>query len=201
MRRTVSRNCLFLAIVVSGCGGKAPKGVATGPVIPEAVSTNTEYVVANDPKVPEEERQKALEFFNNISGVLSIEVSAPLEDITPKLMNRKAVPSTRILSVTMESYLWEQKVERELLKTEFDRIVFHDPVIHLRGLGKVVTHKAPNGKNFTVRALLAAVVETERQTRGQSDWFDGVDVHHIFFQGIFQEKYQGALVWATSWGS
>ena len=32
----------------------------------------------------------------------------------------------------------------------------------------------------------------------QSEWFDGVDVHHVFFEGIHQDS-DG--VWEIYWGS
>jgi hypothetical protein len=46
--------------------------------------------------------------------------------------------------------------------------------------------------------MLNAVAETERQTRDKSEWFDGVDVHHIYFEGIHQGS-DG--VWEIYWGS
>jgi len=60
----------------------------------------------------------------------------------------------------------------------------------------VVVHRAPSAGAFTVRDLLAAVEETERRTRAQSEWFGGVDIHHCFFQGIEVDD-QG--VWRISW--
>ena len=46
--------------------------------------------------------------------------------------------------------------------------------------------------------LLRAIEETERQTRGQSKWFDGVDVHHCFFEGI---ALADDGTWSIHWGS
>ncbi len=43
-------------------------------------------------------------------------------------------------------------------------------------------------EHFTVRELLQAVEDTERQTRGKSDWFDGVDIHHVYFEGLHEEE-------------
>ncbi len=42
---------------------------------------------------------------------------------------------------------------------------------------------APEGVFSPVQEVLDAILECEKQTRGASDWFEGVDVHHIFFEG------------------
>jgi hypothetical protein len=40
--------------------------------------------------------------------------------------------------------------------------------------------------------------KTERQTRADSDWLDGVDVHHVYFEGL-----SGGTggIWEINWGS
>lgn len=52
--------------------------------------------------------------------------------------------------------------------------------------------------HFTVRELVHAVEKTELETRGSSEWLGGIDVHHIFFEGISAEA-DGT--WALCWGS
>ncbi len=49
-----------------------------------------------------------------------------------------------------------------------------------------------------MRDLCAAVEETARRSRGSTEWFGGVDVHHGFFEGIHLGE-DG--VWAIRWGS
>lgn len=39
---------------------------------------------------------------------------------------------------------------------------------------------------------------TGYRTRGESEWFGGADVHHVFFEGI---RPEGEDVWRIGWGS
>jgi hypothetical protein len=55
--------------------------------------------------------------------------------------------------------------------------------------GHEATHEASNGKWLTVMEFLDAVGKHETATRGSSDWFGGVDTHHVCFEGV-----QGLLV-------
>ena len=140
-----------------------------------------------------------LEFFNALSAILRIELSEPTEAISPALENQKATPSARIVSLSLDPsvFLRETSEFRPLTEDELDRVVFEASEIVMAGLGKAVEHQAPDGRRFTVRDLLAAVEETERQTRADSDWFEGIGVHHVFFEGIWWSD--GA--WVIHWGS
>jgi hypothetical protein len=60
-----------------------------------------------------------------------------------------------------------------------------------------VTEHVADGGAFTVRDLAGAIATTERASRGSSEWFGGIDVHHVFFEGI--EDDDGA--WRICWGS
>lgn len=140
-------------------------------------------------------------FFNELSGVLRIELSEPTERVVESLENRKATPSAVIVSLRLEATVFENDDFRALTAGELERVVLVQSEVVLRSLrsdGRAIRHSAPNGVHFTVRDLLGAVEETERQTRGDSDWFEGVDVHHVFFEGITLEK-DG--VWHIHWGS
>ena len=141
------------------------------------------------------------DFLNALSGTLRIELSEPPQAISPNLVNQKASPEAQIESVTLEPsvYLREQREFRELTDEELARPALRAARIRLRGEGGgIVEHEAPDGEQFTVADLIAAVEETERQTRGDSEWFDGVDVHHVFFEGLHQEDDD---LWRIDWGS
>jgi hypothetical protein len=62
----------------------------------------------------------------------------------------------------------------------------------------VADHASPDGMAFTIRELASAVEETERRARGSTAWFGGVDVHHVFFEGIHLDD---AGTWNIRWGS
>jgi hypothetical protein len=139
-----------------------------------------------------------LAFFNELSGTLRIQLSEPTERVVEELENQKATPSAVIVSLHLDATIHENDDFRELTDEELERVALAQTEVALGSHGRAIRHAAPNGVHFTVRELLAAVEETERQTRGASDWFDGVDVHHVFFEGI-QLGDDG--VWAIRWGS
>ena len=141
-----------------------------------------------------------LEFFNSLSGKLEIELTVPPEKIG-NLDNLRAPPEAKIKSLKLTAELFNRETEtaRQLTPDELKSVAFRASQIKLRGeSGDAVTHPAPNGKFFTVQDLLNAVAETERQSRDQSEWFDGVDVHHVYFEGIHPGD-DG--VWEIYWGS
>ncbi|WP_458691247.1 hypothetical protein [Nocardia tengchongensis] len=140
----------------------------------------------------------SLEFFNGLSGTLSIELSEPTEDIAANLSNQRAKSTAEIKELSFTPEVFQDDSFRDLTAEEFERVVLESAVLNLQGEGEPVAHRAPNGKWFTVRDLVAAVAETERRTRAQSQWFGGIDVHHVFFEGIDQDE-DGT--WRILWGS
>ena len=62
----------------------------------------------------------------------------------------------------------------------------------------VVEHSAPNGNSFTIQDMIIAIEVTERKSRGSSEWLGGIDVHHIYFEGIHQNENGD---WEIPWGS
>lgn len=130
-------------------------------------------------------RMTKIEFFDNVSGRLEIHEDSDGEFSDCELRANAIDTKTKNF--------------RRLTAAELDSVVFRGKQIRLRGMaGKVVSHDAPNGEFFTVRDMLHAVEETERRTRGQSDWFGEVDFIHIFFEGI---RLADDGVWDITWGS
>lgn len=142
-----------------------------------------------------------LKFFNSLSGKLEIQLDAPAKPIG-KLQNLQAAPEARVirLSLQAEVFVPETKEFRPLTSAELNGVAFRGGSIRLRGEGahETVLHTAANGSYFTVAELLRAVEETERQSRAQAEWFGGVDVHHVFFEGIEPGEDN---VWEICWGS
>jgi len=146
--------------------------------------------------------EEALSFFNSLSGRLNVRLSEPTVRIAEGLENQAAPPSARIeaVSLSMQVFMREAEVKfRDLTEEEWNRVVLRAPAIRLGGSDeRVIEHQAPDQRAFTVRDLAAAVAETERQTRGGSNWFGGVDVHHVYFEGLSLDQ-DG--VWWIRWGS
>lgn len=141
-----------------------------------------------------------LAFFNALSGRLRIELSEAPVPITPSLSNERAPQNARIESLRLDTYLIEDDDSRALTAEELHSIALDAPEVRLSGSrgDEITSHAAPDGIAFRVRDLLAAVEAHERQTRGASKWFDGVDVHHVFFEGLHLQE-DGS--WQVSWGS
>jgi hypothetical protein len=140
-----------------------------------------------------------MELFEGLGGRLRIELTESTERIAPNLLNEKAAPGAQIKSLRLESYVFEDNDLRPLTEEEYERVALREPEFQLRGeAGELVTHHAPNGEFFTVRDVLRAVEETERKTRATSEWFGGVDVHHVYFEGVHR---QDDGTWLIHWGS
>jgi hypothetical protein len=153
-----------------------------------------------DESVTGDSSQSDLEFFNSLSGKLEIELTEPAEPVA-NLLNLAAKPEAEIVDVCLRTEIFEEKKQdfRDLTEAELSLVIFPEPRIRLRGeSGDVVEHEAPNGKNFTVKEMLAAIEETERRTRGNSEWLGGIDVHHCYFEGIYQNENG---IWEIYWGS
>ena len=144
--------------------------------------------------------QSNFEFFNSLSGKLEIELTDPAESYR-NMANLAAKPGARIVEVKFHPEVFEEDKEnfRNLTEEELRLEIFRGPNIRLRGeSGDVVEHKALNRKSFTVKEMITAIEETERRTRGNSKWLGGIDIHHCYFEGIYQNKNGD---WEISWGS
>jgi hypothetical protein len=137
---------------------------------------------------------------DDVSGRLEIELSLPTERLCETLSNQKALPDAQLISVALEAYTFRDGERCALSDAELDEVALVEKVVRLRSRTSAAISRfdAPNGVHFTVRDLLSCVEETERQARPSSVWFDGIDVHHVFFEGLGLEE-DG--VWRIDWGS
>jgi hypothetical protein len=145
--------------------------------------------------------QDALAFFNRLSGRLAIELTEPAARAAPHMLNLQAAPTARVQSVRFKVTRYDGDDFHDLTEAELSRVVLRAPSVSMcsgEAESVNVEHAAPSGGAFTVRDLIACVEETERQGRDQSVWLGGVDVHHVYFEGITLET---SGVWWISWGS
>ena len=141
-----------------------------------------------------------LEFFNSISAELELELTIPPEPIA-NLMNLVASPEARLKDLRLVPTLFNEETNefRPLTAEELQSTAFEGPEITLLGESQIpITHRAPDGTRFTVQELLQAITETERQTREQTEWFGGIDVQHVHFEGL---EEQPDSQWLICWGS
>jgi len=134
-----------------------------------------------------------------VIGKLDIELSEPSRPMSSTLMNQVAPEHATIKSVSFSAQIYEKEEVREVLADEWKAAVIDEAHMDVRGeSGRVMGFDAPNGRFFTLSDLKDVVERLELATRGDSEWFGGVDVHHVYFDGISREA-DGA--WSIFWGS
>jgi hypothetical protein len=144
------------------------------------------------------------------SGTLCIEFNqkAARKKMSANLYNEMVDPKATIKSVSLDLQIYERENDeepfREATQEEWDAIVFEQPYLRIIGLvEEAIEHRATNGKNFSAKELIQAIEATEKQTRSKSEWFGGIDAHHIFFEGLsfVEVDGQGIETWRVYWGS
>jgi hypothetical protein len=158
------------------------------------------YISKGHKRVPPADHPE-LAFFINLSGTLRIDLVVPDEPGPYYENDLKVRSDARIVNVRLEDCVYEDgtRKHRRLTLEEYSRVAFRGESIRLKSQsGEVVSHRALNGSYFTVYELLCAVEETERRTRANSEWLGGIDIRHIYFEGLEQGDDD---VWETRWGS
>jgi hypothetical protein len=145
------------------------------------------------------------EFNEKFSGLLELELSEPPVFIAPDslLINEKALPTAVITSLKVRAEVYDDSVDdgaREPTPDELDAVVVLTHTLRMKShCSEITEHRTPGyQQHFTVRDLFAAVEQHERLTRPHSEWFGGIDMHHIFFEGLHQGA-DGTL--EIYWGS
>ena len=147
-------------------------------------------------KVNKMKQKEAFDFFNELDGFLSIELTESPVRIG-SLLNERALPESKITKITLDLQVVDDDY-RPLTKEELDSVALKGSTIIIISEGISVEHKAKNGKSFTIRDLKNAVLKTEKKARPKTEWFGGIDVHHVYFEGLHKvskDTYQ------VSWGS
>ena len=128
-------------------------------------------------------------FNEKFTGHLQIKLSKAAVPVSQRVMNGKAIPSAKIISLKLNVEIFDEDKFRKATQEELDEIIFDIAKITIRSLESLSTeHMAPNSKNFTVKDFFAAIEEHERVIRPKINWFGGVDIHHVCFEGIMEIK-------------
>ena len=73
----------------------------------------------------------------------------------------------------------------ELTKKELDKIEYPFQEITIKSFNEnKIKFKSKSKKGFTVRELIECIKDVENIARPESEWFGGIDAHHIFFEGL-----------------
>lgn len=57
-----------------------------------------------------------------------------------------------------------------------------------------------NKKGFTLKELMNHILTVERLSRPKTDWFGGIDAHHIYFEGLYPVT-DHQCTYEVHWGS
>ena len=127
------------------------------------------------------------------------------------LLNRFEMPDSEIVSMSAsepQRYDNDDDEVYPLTVAELNRPGFVGnrlPVesiwIDRRGHTVAETHKTFTNRKgyFTVREVVKIVESFEKLDRPKTNWFGGIDCHHIFFEGLRLNKARDAFV--INWGS
>jgi hypothetical protein len=144
---------------------------------------------------------KIEDFNNKFGGTLHITLNKPSKPVAPMMANQKAQPGSKLVDIVFEPQVYDPVGDGKPKEKDLNKVVISAPQITLVGEnGESVTLPAPNGKNFTVGNLFDAIGETERKTRGSSNWMGGIDLHHIYFEGLY-EVGNTPHTYLIAWGS
>lgn len=176
-----------LMLIMHGCrsqGDTATAAVSAAPPSPPAATTVV-ATTGSSRELANQARYSELGFFSSLSGTLEIELSEPARPVSDKLANLAAPPGAKIKSLRLVLGVLDGDVQRKLTDAELDSVALRESHVVLRGeSGKELEYDAPNGEYFTVRDLIHAIEQTESVVRAESKWLGGVDVHHVYFEGL-----------------
>jgi len=138
----------------------------------------------------------------HFSGILNIQVTKKPQPFAPHMVNVIVPANAKVKKVTLNCSVYEPNLEerRDITQEELDQTILNVKTIQIKGKSdKCITHHAPNNKNFTVKDLVKAIEKTELLTRGDdsAEWFGGIDVHHIFFEGLTYEDGYFDIHWGS----
>jgi hypothetical protein len=143
-------------------------------------------------------KSKKLSKFNDtFSGSLDIELSEEPTPISEKLYNVSAPPTAKIKSIKFQPSIMKDDDFVNPTKKDLAEIIIVAPTITINSRGGSATFNAPNGKHFTAGDLIVVIEESERQTRGNTEWFGGIDVHHVYFEGLVPDKNGYTIYWGS----
>lgn len=179
---------------LQGCKGNRHPAPATASSVPipgtdDTAKAHPVTAQTSPPVVDATRRYSELAFFNSLSGSLEIELSEPAKPVSDKVANLAAPPGAKVKSLRLVLGVLEGEVVRKLTDSELDTVALRQAQVTLHAeSGEAVQHDAPNGEYFTVRDLIQAVEKTESTLRGKTEWLGGIDVHHIYFEGLEATK-------------
>ncbi|KAJ3038263.1 hypothetical protein HDV00_000860 [Rhizophlyctis rosea] len=147
-------------------------------------------------------------FFNNLSFTLKLTFPPGAKHpASPTLSNQIVdpnIPPTKIWIdySAVKLYQKDSATFRSMTTEEWQSTAYAAPFIVFGTMDgdhdETMRLEAEDAKGFSVRELVQCVERWEQVDRVRSEWFGGVDCHHVFFEGVEVDEEGIARV---CWGS
>ena len=147
---------------------------------------------------------------NDISFVLNIKTSNTVSQ-RGYLMNRFEKPDSVIQSIShspIATYNTSRRELEELSPTELNKPGFWGETMTMKSVCKddsgavkkrtIKTFKTLK-KFFTIKQVVSNIVKFEMKDRPKTNWFGGIDAHHVFFEGLYRNSKTDT--YSVNWGS
>ena len=122
---------------------------------------------------------------DGIDFTINIETSEPPRGIPPSFILRERPTMTQLLGIRSER---PRRSGLELSDDELQSRGFHGSHMQLRAdRDAEVTEKSYHSDKeyFTIHEVIANIVDFETARRQKTDWFGGINAHHVYSEGMF----------------
>ena len=117
----------------------------------------------------------------------------------PTLLNQFVKPDTKIKSMkwgNIGKFNEDTDDIEEVKDEELDAKCYEEKEIRIISNGQSETFHQKDG--YTARDLFNCIIALELKARPETDWFGGIDAHHIFFEGLY---HMDGTTYQVYWGS
>ena len=145
-----------------------------------------------------------LKKLNDASLILNCKLSEETVQIAPgsMLLNECALPDATLEACLVDSCgIWDDSTNEHtpMKDAELSEVVFAAATFSFNTISEeVVTFETTSSAGFTLQDIFFCIAAAELTTRGQTEWFGGIDTSHCFLEGI--QLLQGS-VFGCFWGS
>lgn len=116
------------------------------------------------------------------------------------LLNRFVRPDIKIKSLNWGKMLFYNEGDKnpfsDVSDDKFDKVIYKETQITIESNN--VTETFYNSNGFTSRNLFDHIMSVETEARPNTDWFGGIDAHHIYFEGLHKTDNR---CYSVYWGS
>jgi hypothetical protein len=143
---------------------------------------------------------------NKVRPVLHIILDKKTKRISKKLLNLKSDSNAKILKIEWCEPLHYYNYDDENYENDDDddiHVCTEEELNSVGYNGKIFNYEnveyTTENDFFTVKEIFDIILLREPEIRSKTNWFGGIDVHHIFYEGLhFSESLK---TFKCAWGS